>query len=663
MEQSEGASTADNDRDSAPTDSAPRSATLIGAAVFVVLALLLALFASRASIVGSFARRTSLPLLVAAVQCLAAIGASSAVRAIFARAVPSRVAAPRASTLAIDLVAGYPVFGAAVFVVALVTAHKAVMLALLVAFAAAGVMRARGEPRGDAPAESFDGAAIVALIALAVGLCGAVMQAQLPAFTLDEVVYHLALPKAWLLEGRAVETPLNSQSYFPLGVESADLPALALLGDRGALASHFAHVASAGASCVMLFRWLERRVSASNAAVATAAVATTPALLLTTGWSWNEWPLLGLCLALLASLDAFDRDRDDASALAGVTLSIAGGMLCKYTFLAFAAPALLASLSVVRSDRERLRSLVRAAAVGASLGAVFLLRNLAQTGNPIAPFLDPLGPHVSSFREGTSVASALSAYVYDEGTADESLGVTLFAGALSLALCARSMRGGRFLSRAAAGLALTFAALAAARPSARLLAPMLAGVAVVGMIALSNATPGSVGCLARWGFAAASVAQLLLVWALFDYMHPFATLGANATERTFLMASRTSYEHVEWIDQHVPAGSRTLVIGLNQLFWMSHRFGGGGNFDGPRMAAYLEADSPMALHLKLRRDGYTHVALFRPRVLVGAVPVAGRYAEAVTVLTPRAVSALQGVLSIGTIARGERAGVELYELR
>lgn len=399
------------------------------------------------------------------------------------------------------------------------------------------------------------------------------------------------------------------------------------------------------------------------AAVATAAVATTPALLMTTGWSWNEWPLLGLCVALLASLDAFTSERDDHSSLAGVALSIAGGTLCKYTFIAFAAPAMLAALSVVRGDRERLRSLVRASVVGAILGAVFLLRNLALVGNPIAPFLDPLSPHVSSFRGGSSLFATFAAYVYDEGTADESLGITLVAGALSLALGARSLRDERFLSRAGAGLALTFAALVIARPSARLLTPMLAGVAVVGMVALARSTQGDVARLSRWAFAVAAVAQVLFVGAVFDYMHPFATLGRGASESAFLISNRTSYEQVAWIDQRLPAGSRTLVIGLNQLFWMSHRFGGGGNFDGPRMAAYLEADSPMDLHVKLRRDGYTHVALYRTRVLVGAVPTAGRYAEAVTVLTPRAITALSGVLSIGTIARGERNGLELYELR
>ena len=38
---------------------------------------------------------------------------------------------------------------------------------------------------------------------------------------------------------------------------------------------------------------------------------------------------------------------------------------------------------------------------------------------------------------------------------------------------------------------------------------------------------------------------------------------------------------------------------------------GGGNFDGPRIAAYLDAGDPERLRERLRRDGITHVVLDR----------------------------------------------------
>ena len=36
---------------------------------------------------------------------------------------------------------------------------------------------------------------------------------------------------------------------------------------------------------------------------------------------------------------------------------------------------------------------------------------------------------------------------------------------------------------------------------------------------------------------------------------------------------------------------------------------GGGNFDGPRVSAYLEQPTPEALYAKLKGDGITHVAV------------------------------------------------------
>lgn len=638
-------------------------------ALLAAMGLLLALFVATVPTVGALARRVAWPLALSSLQCLAALGAAASLRGLVHRyATRTNPTPPTADSLcasvAFDLVAGYPLFGAAVFVVALATVHKLVMLALMVVFAAAGVARLRRSVRVTSSATALDGPAIASVFALVAGLWGAVMQAQLPAFTLDEVVYHLTIPKAWILEGRPFDTPLLSQSYFPLGIETADLPPLALLGDRGALSSHFTHVAVAVASCALLFAWLRRRVSAQVAVVLTAAVATTPALLVTTGWSWNEWPLLGLCVGLLAALDELTGENASADPMAtGVALSVAGGLLCKYTFIAYAAPLFVAAWSVLRTDTEKTRTLGRAALVGGVFGGVFFLRNLALTGNPIAPFLDPLSPHVTRFREGATAAATLVAYIYDEGTSDEALGVTLLAGVLSLALCWRGLREERWLTRAAAGLAAVLAVLSFARPSARLLTPFLAGVGVVGLVALARALDGRAARAALWALAVASVAQTVSVVTFFDYLRPLATLMPGATERGFLEASRTGYEPIAWLNQQTPASSRTLVIGLNQLFWMSHPFGGGGNFDGPRMAHYLEAESPIALHIKLRRDGYTHIALYRPRVLAGSGPVDGRRAEAATVLTPRAIAALNGVLTIGSIPRGAHNRLELFELR
>ena len=110
---------------------------------------------------------------------------------------------------------------------------------------------------------------------------------------------------------------------LPLGIESADLPLLTILGQvAGGIASHFLHLGAALAATAMLFR-----LSRGNA-LALAAIVTTPALALIAGWSLVDWPLIGICAILVLALE----DGDAAT----VSMAIAAGLLTKYTFVPFA---------------------------------------------------------------------------------------------------------------------------------------------------------------------------------------------------------------------------------------------------------------------------------------------------------------------------------------
>src|SRR5256885_7351410 len=133
----------------------------------------------------------------------------------------------------------------------------------------------------------------VGLPPFAVGfiLIAGVVMAQAPPSALDEVAYHLAVPWTWVKEGRAIALPLLSHSYFPLGIESADLPLLALLGALGGgIASHFLHLGAAIAAAAVAWELTERN------GLATAAILATPALAITAGWSLVHWALAPLPL-------------------------------------------------------------------------------------------------------------------------------------------------------------------------------------------------------------------------------------------------------------------------------------------------------------------------------------------------------------------------------
>ena len=516
-------------------------------AAIVVAAYLLLVFLDRFVLVTLAAWRLAMPMLLVLAEGVAIIGAGMLLRR------------SREFDLPRDFLFGYPVFGTLLFLVGLVTTNAAVMVTIVVIGALATVAPAasrlvRRQPAGWQPADQPAWLPAVLIILL----CGFVI-AQAPPTSLDELAYHLAIPHAWINEGRAVDLPLISHSYFPLGIESADLPLLAALGPiEGGIASHLLHLLAAIATT-----WLIARRTRSW--LVTAAIVSTPALALTAGWSLVDWPLAGICVALVAALE----DDDDRT----IAVAVAAGLLTKYTFLPFAL------IAVVVTKKWR------AALPGLAIGSVFFIRNLILTANPFAPFFGADAPHVSGYR-----GAFLSDYVFAGTFVDESLGIAL------LALCV--LATGRIAAALlAAGIALFFLG-----PSSRILVPFF-------LIPAMSAAPALRGRVARVLLGLAVVLQTFLVVWFTERDRAFDLLAGRATEQQYLAKQRASYAAIEWLNQTLPPTSRTLIVGLNETYWFTRRVRGGGNFDGERVSRYLTVPTAEALREKLRRDGITHVAL------------------------------------------------------
>jgi hypothetical protein len=520
-----------------------------------VLATLLALFAlltllDRFVLLELLLRRTGVPLLVAFAVALACVGVGALARRTSVADAP------------VDFLIGYPLFGAACFVVGLINVSVWTMVPLVVIAAVFGVWLLRAgwkpaeRPAGSHPSVSGSVGGLIA-VAVVIG-CGFVA-AQAPPSSLDELAYHLAVPQAWVLEGRAIELPLNSQSYFPLGIESADLPALALLGaNDGGVASHFLHLFAAIAASLLIAR-------RTDSWLAAAAIVTTPALAITAGWSLVDWPLAGLFVVTYVALE-----QDDIRTASAAT---AAGMLTKYTFLPFA-------LLAWAFKRKRPHWIVLA-------GGVFFLRNLILTFNPFAPFFRADTPAVSGYR-----ALALADYVFEGFFIDEALGASIVAMPAFAA------------GAVAAGSAFIALALFFLAPSSRILVPFLVVPSLSGAAALKK----------RWFavlIAIAVVVQTFLVVWFTARSGAFSLLAGGVSEEEYLRKQRVSYASVEWLNKTLPADSRTLIVGTNETYWFTRPVRGGGNFDGPRVSAYLDVPAPEALRERLRRDGITHVALLQ----------------------------------------------------
>ncbi len=509
-------------------------------AAIVIAAYLLLILLGRFVLVELLLERVGIPLLFAVAAALACIGAGFIVRRLHADP-------------PLDLVVGYPIFGAICFLVALLKISTWSMIPVVGVLGGVGAISLVRTGRiASPPLRPF------ALLAIAAVALSALIAAQAPPATLDELAYHLAVPWTWVKEGRAIELLLNSHSYFPLGVESADLPFLTILGTAGGIASHFLHLFAAIAVTALLLR------RTGDCPILTAAIVTTPALALTAGWSLVDWPLLGVSIALVSALEAEDA--------ATVTASIAAGMLTKYTFIPIAVIALLVT--------RRLRGVLP----GVAIGSLFFIRNLILTGNPVAPFFGALAPHVALYRAGAVVSD----YIFDGRFLDESLGASL----LMACTLATGLLSWLFI---AAGVILF-----ALAPSARVLVPFFA-------IPAARALPPNRPMRVLIGLAIA--AQLFLIGYFTERTEAFGLLVGRLSDDAYLAAARPSTVTIAALDAGLPPNSRTLVIGLSEMFWFRHRVRGGGNFDGPRVSHYLETGNAGALYTRFRRDGITHVAV------------------------------------------------------
>lgn len=544
------------------------------------LSVLLALFAiltllERFVLIELLVRRAAVPLLLAIAEGLAIVAMGALMRR------TKRV------DVAVDFLIGYPVFGALCFLVGTLTISAWTMVPLLVIFGLGGValllMRfaeEKGEPPEPLPMHRTAFLAVVVVL-----VCGFVV-AQAPPSSLDEVAYHLAVPQTWVLEERAVELPLLSHSYFPLGIESADLPLLTLLGaTSGGIASHFLHLFAALATALLIAR-------RTNSWLAAAAIVTTPALAITAGWSLVDWPLTGLFVILWTA-----EDKITASA------ATAAGLLTKYTFLPFAV--------LVWVLRRKVPSWI------VLVGLIFFARNAILTGNPIAPFFAGDAPHVSGYRE-----LALSDYIFDDHFIDESIGAAL----LILAPFATGLVP---LATLAAGIALFLLA-----PSSRILVPFL-------VIPAMSAAPELRRRLLSVMVVIAVVIQTFFVVWFTARGDAFSLLAAEASEEEYLGRQRASYGTVTWLNEVLPPASRTLVVGLTETYWFAKPVRGGGNFDGPRVSRYLDVQTPEALRERLRRDGITHIAVIAVPVTTNA---AQKREERQTTLSPAAQKMLAQML-------------------
>jgi hypothetical protein len=506
---------------------------------------------------------------------------------------------------------GAPLYGTllAAFAWALPAGPSAVVLTLVLAvFGLFALRRSWRRPVVNATAlETF---------ALGVPIALAFVEAMMPVSSPDELVYKLAVPRQYLLEGRMIELPLSSESYFPGGLSLPAMGALALSGGAAARLVFFAVYLLA----LRVVRRLAERIEPGAGVFAAAAVAWTPALMLIAGWCWADWGMLGL---LLLSYEAWDRFRERPSAdlAAACAVALGAALASKYSaapwLLVFAAAALPA---LGRMGLARPRLAAAAALVVAAAGGFFYVRNAAWTGSPVAPFLLPNRPSMSHFRTDSGLSGwqeVIRGYdVFHPGIVDDSLGVALPLCVLASPFALR--RGRRHLDLFVIG-AVQLAAFVAFAPTSRLMLTALVPLALLGAAALVRAWRSAGGVARSIAAAAGAVVlagQLVLVaWILVVSYDALPYVVGAETEAQYVARTRDYARPYAALAQKAPpdgAGS-VLLLGENRSYHLDRPALSAGNLDGPRMAAWLARfPTPESLADELRRRGVTHVVMHRP---------------------------------------------------
>lgn len=529
-----------------------------------------------------------LAILLVALPILAAAGLVRLIELSFSRMrMATRISGAEA------ILVGLPIAGGLLHLCGLFSVTIPGILAILVPLAIVGLVRLRishNLPRVHGTLE-LAGAAVIAG-----GLVVAFLLALAPPFMRDEVAYHLAVPAVWVAEGRVVELPLMSHSYFPGGFESIYPLHLLVLGKVwGGIAVHLLHLIVAGVAVI-----LSLRLSGSWAL--TAAIVSTPVLLATAGAAMLEWPLIGVTLVMIASLK---REEPDRLLLA---LAVAAGLMLKYTFPLIAAVVLL---GLVR--RPMLRSLIAPILIGMALGSLFYVRNAVWTGNPVEPLLAGETEEIARYRTSEGSVPLPWGYVFDPAQFDESTGLAIWMIIVAGGIVALRRGGDSRLLLFAVG---SMVILAIVGPAARILMPF-AVIAALEAWRRGYASPSRM----MHGFALVTlvlaVAQLVVTAGVAVALRPWEVIAGGRSAEEWIAQRREAHRAVLWLNQTLTENDRAFIVGIPEMFWVDGSPRGGGNADFDRISRYLAAPG---FEERLVTDGITHVAVEGEARMSGEYP-------------------------------------------
>jgi hypothetical protein len=436
------------------------------------------------------------------------------------------------------------------------------------------------------------------LIALVTGLT--LVAALAPPTANDALLYHLAMPKAYIGSGGLVEVPYNMASYFPLGVEMHAVWTMLL----GGLGSPRMAEAAAGATLfafapltvLVTYGWARaRHLDRAWSTLAALMVATIPSVYFVAAGQGVDVAMAGYAAVAILAAGRWWTTLE-TSWLRLMAVAVGTALSIKLTAAALVASllvvVLLRGLTIGRSRFGGGHSPGATTAMGlGGLGAGMLIaspwyiRTWAWTGSPLFPFYSTLWPgHAPGWDAGRArLYDALIALYGRSSSVLDYLLSPLYVSLLAqpeLPHSYEGVLGPAFLlgmpvvawgfSRRSFDTELRLAALVAAGMfvlwlfGAQVLRYVLAAMPALAVaIAAAGASvewrPGAAR-LFRGLLLGAAAACALVVIAWFAELNPLAAvLGGEARER-FLARRLDYYPYYETINRSLPPDARVWLV-------------------------------------------------------------------------------------------------------
>ncbi len=472
-------------------------------------------------------------------------------------------------------------------------------------------------PPREAVSWSGTDAALLALL----GGCGlATLAAALaPPEFYDTLIYHLAVPDLYVRHHAMVPISGNYYSHFPANMGM--LYALGLLLAGGELAQAL-HWLCGALSVAALYTMARPRTDRLTALLAAALLALAPGVMLVSTWAIADLAvMLFATLCFAAVLSAIETEERQWFILAGLFAGLALGT--KYTAaLVVCAPALLALLLAGPGRRRRFADAALFCLVAILVLSPWVARNVAFTGNPLAPYFmgDAASPDVADEmarrlpRDAGTWAMLWHYLGAPWHVTTRRLGAGGYLGAAFLALIPLLLfaRERPRVVRPVAIIAGSAAALwALSSQVARYLMPVLPLCALLAAVAARR--------------TARVVAIPLIAWTalynIFLFVFLIETIGTwrattGAIERDEYLARRVSYyPAVEYLNNLPGERVKVLFVGEGRGFYCRRPYVASTPFDTPALELYAARDGDeAALRARLREEGFTHLLVSGPEL-------------------------------------------------